>query len=349
MSQFNFGGRNAILQLASQAGIGQRFQQQAARDRQIVGFLFQRQAQRDALALEREKLRFEAQAQRTNMQRTSTRSRSFNTPFTRSVDEANAEFKQTIPAALPFQQGEQSGGSGRVSGDGFKFQIDEAGNFSGNVNGQVLSDAEVRRLQGNFVSGRPAPTTTPLSQFKQSFLQNVTGLSERDKQALSNLVLDENIDLNDFTVRVNQLRSRTPTQPQTALDLSQQLALRERAIRSEADDINAELEDIDKIFEDAGVALRGRRAADTKRAIRNEFGGGSAEAARLQALVAEREKLLQRRKELRTTRQNLFLQQVQQVPQQTQQPPSRVQTPTNPNNDISDVSNEELLSVLGLR
>jgi hypothetical protein len=341
MSQFSFGGDNAIFQLASQVGANQRFQQQAARDQQLVQSIFDQRVQRDAIALEKEKLRFQAQAQRTNMTQTPTPSRSFNTPFTRSVEEANQTFKQPVSAASAFS-GPRPQGEGTISGGGSTFSI-RGDELSGEVDGRQLAPSEIRR-RSNFVSGRPEVTGSPLTQFKRQFIENFPNLDPQLKRSLEPFVVSDEVDLNDLAVRINQFSPGPARNPQTDLDLSQQLRLRERAIRDEADDIESELDQIGGVFEDADVNVLGRRPEDTMRAIQDAFRRSPEEGARLQTLVARREELLQRRQELRSTQQGLFQEQIQQFQRGTQLPPPDVRTP-----DRADTaSDDDIKRILGL-
>lgn len=319
-----FGSGGDLLSLAQRSGEGAAFDRRFAQGQQLVQQGLQQQAQRAAIQLEQQRLDLLAQQARTNVSRTPT-SRARNvTPFTQSVQQDNAEFKQMIPLSLAGQAG--SGGTGNIkASDGTSaFQVDEAGKFTGQELGIELTEEDVLK-RGNFVSGTPEQGATPLAQAKLGFLQNVTNIDPANQQALMTLVNDPNIDLNEMAIRTNQLRS-TPAKQE--LDLNQQLRIRERALRDEQADNDAELRAIEAQLREADIEPLGREPNELLRAA-----GGNRP---VQAMIERRAILLEKNRQLRAQQQSLVGQEIQQL-RQSQEPDNAAQA-----------SDQDILDALGL-
>lgn len=319
-----FGSGGDLLSLAQRTGEGQAFDRRFAQGQQLVQQGLQQQAQREALRLEKQRLDLLAQTQRTNVSRTPTSRARTVTPFTQSVEQANEQFKQTIPITQSAQLA--SGGVGSIkSADGTSgFQIDRQGRFTGQELGIELTEEEIRR-RSNFVSGTPEPQGTPLSQAKFGFLQNVTNLDPANQQALLALVNDPDIDLNEFAIRTNQLRTSAPKQ---TLDLNQQLRIRERSLRDQQADNDTEIRAIEAQLREADIEPLGREPNELLRVT----GGNRV----LQAMIERRAILKERNRQLSSQQQNLVSQELQQFRQ------------SNEPDNAEQASDEVLKSILGL-
>ena len=319
-----FGSDGAALSLAQRAGEGTAFDRRFAQGQQLVQQGIQQQAQRAALRMEQQRLDLAAQQQRVNVSRTPTPRARNVTPFTQSVEQSNADFKQMIPMSLAGQAA--TGGTGNIKAtDGTSgFQIDEAGRFTGQELGIELTEEDIQK-RSQFVSGTPQETATPVTQAKLGFLRNVTDLDPANQQALLNLVNDPDIDLNEFAIRTNQLRTAAP---KTELDLNQQLRIRERSLRDQQADNDSEIRAIEEQIRAADIEPLGREPNELLRAAGNN--------RPIQAMIERRAILQEQNRQLAGQQQNLVTQELQQF-RQSDEPDNAAQ-----------VSDADILRTLGL-
>lgn len=357
MSQI-FNASDAILQLAQRIGEGQNFDKRFAQGQALVESVRRHQAQQDALALESERLQLAADAARRGAS-TPTSARVIRSPFTQSVEQANAEFKApSVPGLDPetaeiLRFAQQSGdkntvnrilnealertrqpigtpGAGTVSGGDSAFTIDEQGNVRGTQGGRELTQGEIRQRGGFVGPGRQAQVQSPVRAAKQRFLESLPNVSDQAKQALQTLVEDDSIDLNQLAIRANQLRERSDTQ---TLTQRQQLSFERSLIREQADDVDRRIRGIEQELENEGVNVLGRTPADL---LENEF----RDNPRAQALFLQLTQLKAEKRKLRSQEQSLIAGAVTQ--------PQQVQTisPT-AGESVSELSDEQLRNIAG--
>lgn len=316
--RFEFDASEAILRLALRAGEGQNFDKRFAQGQQLVAGVRAQQAQQDALRLQREQLNLQAQLRRTGGTPTAAPARVVRNPFTRSVEEANAEFKS--PPQQPQIVTRRGGtpGAGTISGGDTSFSIDEQGNVSGTQAGRDLSPQEIRERSNVFVTGRPPVRESPLRQSKQGFLDSLQNLPDDARQALQFLVDDDTISLKDIAIRANSLKEARASQD---LSLRQQISFDRSFIREQVQDIDRSIRDIeDRLFDEFDVNVAGRRPQDIVNELAGKpgrvFGIGGREAQpEAQRLVVELERLRQEKNQLRSREQSTIAQQVQQTQQ----------------------------------
>lgn len=319
----DFNASGALLALAQQAGNTQAFNTRFAQGQQLVASARRQQAQQDALRLEQERLQLEAQQRRLG-QNTPTSTRSVSNPFTRSVEQANAEFK-----APPPQTVRSTPGSGTVSGDDTSFSIDDEGNVRGTKENRALSPQEIRE-RSNFVSGRPPATPDSLQARKQSFVDQRPDLTPEAKRALQPFIDDPSIDLRTVGVEANRLEQQSAQQNLTR---GQQVQFNRSLLREQVGDVESRIRDIEDILSTDvesggfGVKVFGRDLTEVFNDLAGKPGGILGIGARAaqpeaQRLVRELQELRLHKNQLRAQEQSLIADQVSQPqfqsPQQTQ-------------------------------
>jgi hypothetical protein len=317
-----FGSEGDLLPLAKRVGEGQAFDQRFAQGQQLVQQGFAQQAQRESIRLEQQRLDLLSQQQRTNVSRTPTRRSQRSTPFTQSVTQDNADFKQTIPISLAGQ--EASGGTGNIrSADRTSgFQVDAAGTFTGQELGIELTEEDIQR-RSNFVSGQPQQGQgSALANQKLEFLRGLNLPSDQEGQLVP-LVNDEGKSIQQFADEVFQQRAFFK---QEGITPTAQLGVQERTLRDEASQNQREATAIETQLRAAGVEPLGRETNELIRAVGNK--------RPLVAMVERLAILRESGRQIQTSRQSLASQGVQQL-QQTDAP-----------DDASQVSDDEILRAL---